>query len=234
MATTKQTCGLICEYNPFHFGHAYQIKKLKERFDTVVCILGGNISQRGEAAVSDRYIRAKAALQNGADLVVELPAPWCCASAREFAAGGVFLAKELGVDSLAFSAESDPALLYAAAKERTEGEAAIRALMKEEKNLSYPAAAERVLGKTLAGKPNDILGIEYLSHAGNFPAYILKESPPSSPPPPFGEARTLLKNCPPPLGRSSEQIPPSRGIPPRWETISSPYCGTTRPRPPTG
>ena len=177
MATTKQTCGLICEYNPFHFGHAYQIKKLKERFDTVVCILGGNISQRGEAAVSDRYIRAKAALQNGADLAVELPAPWCCASAREFAAGGVFLAKELGVDCLAFSAESDPALLYAAAKERTEGEAAIRALMKEEKNLSYPAAAERVLGKTLAGKPNDILGIEYLSHAGDLPAYILKREP---------------------------------------------------------
>ena len=61
MATTKQTCGLICEYNPFHFGHAYQIEKLKERFDTVVCILGGNVSQRGEAAVSDRYLRARAA-----------------------------------------------------------------------------------------------------------------------------------------------------------------------------
>ncbi|MBR5263882.1 MAG: nucleotidyltransferase family protein, partial [Clostridia bacterium] len=174
MATTKQTCGLICEYNPFHFGHAYQIEKLKERFDTVVCILGGNVSQRGEAAVSDRYLRARAALENGADLVVELPAPWCCASAGEFAAGGVFLAQALGVDSLAFSAESDPALLYAAAGERKEGEAAIRALMKEEKNLSYPAAAERVLGKTLAGKPNDILGIEYLSHAGDLPAYILK------------------------------------------------------------
>lgn len=174
MATTKQTCGLICEYNPFHFGHAYQIEKLKERFDTVVCILGGNVSQRGEAAVSDRYLRARAALENGADLVVELPAPWCCASAGEFAAGGVFLAQALGVDSLAFSAESEPALLYAAAEERKEGEAAIRALMKEEKNLSYPAAAERVLGKTLAGKPNDILGIEYLSHAGDLPAYILK------------------------------------------------------------
>ena len=174
MATTKQTCGLICEYNPFHFGHAYQIEKLKERFDTVVCILGGNVSQRGEAAVSDRYLRARAALENGADLVVELPAPWCCASAGEFAAGGVFLAQALGVDSLAFSAESEPALLYAAAGERKEGEAAIRALMKEEKNLSYPAAAERVLGKILAGKPNDILGIEYLSHAGDLPAYILK------------------------------------------------------------
>ena len=48
--------------------------------------------------------------------------------------------------------------------------------MKEEKNLSYPAAAERVLGKTLAGKPNDILGIEYLSHAGDLPAYILERN----------------------------------------------------------
>ena len=84
------------------------------------------------------------------------------------------MAQALGVDSLAFSAESEPALLYAAAGERKEREAAIRALMKEEKNLSYPAAAERVLGKTLAGKPNDILGIEYLSHAGDLPAYILK------------------------------------------------------------
>ena len=97
MAQTKRVCGLICEYNPFHFGHEYQLKKLKEQFAAVVCILGGNLSQRGEVAVSDRYVRAKAALQSGADLVVELPAPWCCASAREFARGGVFLAKAMGV-----------------------------------------------------------------------------------------------------------------------------------------
>lgn len=198
MAQTKRVCGLICEYNPFHFGHEYQLKKLKEQFAVVVCILGGNLSQRGEVAVSDRHVRAKAALENGADLVVELPAPWCCASAREFARGGVFLAKAMGVDCLAFSAESDPALLHAAAKERASAETAIRQLMKTEGNLSYPAAAERVLGKTLAGKPNDILGIEYISAAEDFPVYILQREPsfPSS---------TAIRGS----GKPLEQLPPS-------------------------
>lgn len=177
MTQTKQVCGLICEYNPFHYGHAYQLKLLKERFSAVVCILGGNVSQRGEAAIADRYVRAKAALKSGADLVVELPAPWCCASAREFARGGVFLAKEMGVDCLAFSAESDPDLLRAAGEKRRKSEEIIREMMKMEKTLSYPAAAEKVLGKTLAGKPNDILGIEYIAAAEGFPVYILQREP---------------------------------------------------------
>lgn len=177
MTETKRVCALICEYNPFHFGHRYQLGKLKEIFSLVICILGGNVSQRGEVAVSDRYVRARAAIHAGADLVAELPIPWCCASAHEFAAGGVFLAKALGADVLAFSAESDAGSLYTAASERKSAESAIRELMKREGNLSYPAAAERVLGKTLAGKPNDILGIEYIACAEDFPTYILKREP---------------------------------------------------------
>ncbi len=172
MAQTKAVCAVICEYNPFHYGHLYQLSRLREHFGTVVCILGGNLSQRGEVAVSDRYVRAKAALEAGADLAVELPLPWCCASASEFAAGGVAVAKGLGVDVLAFSAESDPALLQAVAKERSSKEEAIRTLQKEQ-NLSYPVAAGQVLGKALAGNPNDILAIEYLSHAGELPTFIL-------------------------------------------------------------
>lgn len=177
MTETKRACALICEYNPLHFGHRYQLAKLKEAFETVVCILGSNLSQRGEAAVSDRYVRARAAVHAGADLVLELPMPWCCASAHEFAMGGVFLAKAVGTDALAFSAESGAESLYAAARERRHAEGAIRELMKREGSLSYPAAAQQVLGKTLAGRPNDILGIEYLVHAGDFPAYILKREP---------------------------------------------------------
>lgn len=173
MEGTKPVCAVICEYNPFHYGHLYQISRLKEQFSAVVCILGGNLSQRGEVAVADRYTRARAALSCGADLVVELPLPWCCSSAREFAAGGVAIAKGLGVDALAFSAESDPDTLYAVAKERTAKEEAIRALQKEQ-NLSYPVAAGQVLGKALAGNPNDILAIEYLSSAGDLPTYILR------------------------------------------------------------
>ncbi len=173
MTQTKRACALICEYNPLHFGHQYQLKELKKAFSTVICILGGNISQRGEVAVSDRYTRAKAALAAGADLVTELPLPWCCASAHEFASGGVFLAKALQSDALAFSAESGADTLYAAAAERKHAENAIRTLQKEQ-NLSYPAAAEQILGKNLTGMPNDILGIEYICACGGFPTYILK------------------------------------------------------------
>lgn len=173
MTQTKRACALICEYNPLHFGHRYQLIELKKAFSTVICILGGNLSQRGEAAVSDRYTRAKAALAAGADLAVELPLPWCCASAHEFASGGVFLAKALQADALAFSAESGADILYAAAAERKHAENAIRALQKEQ-NLSYPAAAEQILGKTLSHMPNDILGIEYICACGGFPTHILK------------------------------------------------------------
>ncbi len=176
MTQTKRVCALICEYNPLHFGHRYQLAELGKAFSTVICILGGNLSQRGEVAVADRYVRAKAAIAAGADLVIELPLPWCCASAREFASGGVFLAKAIGADALAFSAESDAESLYIAAAERKHAEQAIRTLQKEQ-NLSYPAAAEQILGKTLSGMPNDILGIEYLSACDGFPTYILKREP---------------------------------------------------------
>ena len=173
MTQTKRACALICEYNPLHFGHLYQLTELKKVFSTVVCILGGNLSQRGEVAVADRHTRAQAALRAGADLVVELPMPWCCSSAHEFASGGVFLAKALQTDALAFSAESDADTLYTAAKVRKEAEHAIRALQKTQ-NLSYPAAAEQIVGKALAGMPNDILGIEYICACDGFPTYILK------------------------------------------------------------
>lgn len=173
MTQTKRACALICEYNPLHHGHRYQLSELKKVFSTVICILGGNLSQRGEVAVADRFSRAKAAISAGADLVLELPLPWCCASAHEFASGGVFLAKALQADALAFSAESDSEALYAAANERSCAEPAIRALQKEQ-NLSYPAAAEQILGKALSHMPNDILGIEYICACDGFPTFILK------------------------------------------------------------
>ena len=60
--------GIICEYNPFHFGHLHQIKRLKEEFDGVACIMSGNLVQRGSVAVADKYLRAEAAIKSGADL----------------------------------------------------------------------------------------------------------------------------------------------------------------------
>ena len=171
-----RACGLICEYNPFHYGHAYQIAELKKQYDAVVCILGGNLTQRGQVAVADKYARAEAALRGGADLVVELPIPWCVSSAEEFALGGTAIAEGLEVNALAFSAESDEAVLRAALANREANAAELSRLTREE-HLPYPKAVERVCGISLSDHPNDILGLCYLSHLTHTPAHVIRRDP---------------------------------------------------------
>ncbi|MBR6917059.1 MAG: nucleotidyltransferase family protein [Clostridia bacterium] len=97
--------GIICEFNPFHAGHKYLIERSKGIAETTVCIMSGNFVQRGECSVTEKYKRAKSALDAGADLVVELPFPWCAAPAEFFARAGVSLAARLGVTDLVFGSE---------------------------------------------------------------------------------------------------------------------------------
>ena len=77
-----KTAGIICEYNPFHSGHAWQIREIRRRLgeDTaIVCAMSGNFVQRGDFAVCRKHVRAEAAVRGGADLVLELPMPWATA-----------------------------------------------------------------------------------------------------------------------------------------------------------
>ncbi len=98
--------GIICEYNPFHKGHAYHIAETKKRCDAVLCVMSGDFVQRGEAAIVSKHKRAEMAARCGADLVIELPTPYSCASAERFARGGVGILSALGVvDTLSFGAE---------------------------------------------------------------------------------------------------------------------------------
>ena len=102
--------GIIAEYNPFHNGHAYQIKKIKENLqaDYVVVAMSGNFVQRGAPAIIDKYARTEMALSCGADLVIELPVLWATASAEAFAMAGVTLFDKMGcVDGICFGAETD-------------------------------------------------------------------------------------------------------------------------------
>ena len=111
--------GVICEFNPFHNGHAYLLSRMRELVGDsgcVVCLMSGRFVQRGEAAVADPYLRAETALRGGADLVLELPFPHSAGSAEHFAAAGVEILAQLGVESLVFGSESgDLTLLTAAA-----------------------------------------------------------------------------------------------------------------------
>ena len=112
-----QAIGIICEYNPLHAGHAYLLKKARERGECVICLLSGNFVQRGEAAVLPPHDRAQMALAAGADLVLELPFPYACSSARYFATAGVRALAAVGCDTLAFGSETaDAAAILAGAK----------------------------------------------------------------------------------------------------------------------
>ena len=81
--------GIVAEYNPFHKGHQYQIMDAKQATgaDYTVVVMSGNFVQRGAPAIIDKYTRTKMALSSGADLVLELPVYYACASAEYFAEG---------------------------------------------------------------------------------------------------------------------------------------------------
>ena len=162
--------GVICEYNPFHTGHVWQLAELRRRgAEAVVCCMGGNFTQRGDCAIVRKHVRAEAALRGGADLVLELPLPWATASAEGFAGGGVAVLAATGVvDTLAFGSEcADKARLVRVARALnapTFAEALKAELLKGD---SFAAARQRA-AETLCGadaaalaEPNDILGVEY-------------------------------------------------------------------------
>ena len=99
-----QIAGIICEYNPLHLGHRKQIDLLKSQGYAVVCAMSGNFVQRGAPAIFDKMTRARAAVDCGADLVVELPLTTALSSAEGFAAGGVDVLRRV-CDTLCFGAE---------------------------------------------------------------------------------------------------------------------------------
>ena len=159
------TTGIICEYNPMHRGHEEMIKKLRAGgTDTVVCLMSGSFVQRGEPAIADKYGRAAAAVRSGADVVLELPFPWSCGSARYFAAAGIYILNALGVKNIAFGSEcADADMLRAAAEAapediRTDTAATGAAA-------GYFAALNERLGGASRLMPNDILGVEYMRAA---------------------------------------------------------------------
>ncbi len=140
MTEKKEAVFVICEYNPFHFGHLHQLSELKERYGSVLCVMSGDYVQRGESAIYPKQARAAAAVACGADAVFELAFPFSCMAARDFAAAGVYLAAALGCRHLAFGAEDGGDALLAASGVLCD-RAAVADIQKQNRNLSYPKAA---------------------------------------------------------------------------------------------
>ena len=170
--------GIIAEYNPFHNGHEYQIKKAGEisGADYIIAIMSGNYVQRGAPAIFNKSIRAEMALNAGIDAVFEIPALFSGASANDFAGYGVSLLKILGVDYISFGAENDNyKLLDTVAKVLTDKEQKLAVKKHMAEGLNYAKARHNAIIEELKGNkediseikkllasPNNILAIEYL------------------------------------------------------------------------
>lgn len=97
---------VICELNPLHTGHAHVFRRAAQYGAPVLAVMSGNFTQRSECAVFDKYKRAELAVRAGADIVVELPFPWCSSGGEFFALGGVAIGTSLGADRFIFGSES--------------------------------------------------------------------------------------------------------------------------------
>lgn len=166
--------GIVAEFNPFHTGHKYIIDYAKNNLnaDSVVIALGNEFTQRGGVAIIDRYSRAAAAIDAGADLVVSMPVTASCASAEIFAECGVCLLEACGCDRIVCGYEGgDKELLHKTAKLLVEEPPAFKGTLQKglHEGKSYPSAREDAVFscidspevKLLLSNPNNILAIEY-------------------------------------------------------------------------
>lgn len=161
-----QRAAVICEFNPFHNGHKFLLEKIKKEFaDEVVCIMSGNFVQRGDIAITDKYARARAALENDADMVAELPTVYAVSAAQVFAKSGVQIAYELGCEKLCFGSENSLEELYSLLDvlDAQETQKKIAGYMND--GDYYPLALSKAVGNDLSEiicKPNNILALEYI------------------------------------------------------------------------
>ena len=158
-----EICGIICEYNPFHLGHQKQLSAVRQHLPNagIVALMSGNYVQRGAPAIFDKSLRAEAAVNAGADLVLELPVTVSLSSAEGFASEGVRILSGF-CTHLCFGAETGTKDSLMQTAETLLSPAFSEALRKElDKGLSFPAARQAALGDDILTQPNDILAVEY-------------------------------------------------------------------------
>lgn len=169
--------GIISEYNPFHYGHLYHINESKKIInpDYTVAVMSGNFVERGDAAIIDKWSRAEMALNNGVDLVIELPLIYSISSAENFAMGSIKILDSLSMDTtISFGSEcGDINILNSIAQVLCEEPKEYLSILNHEldSGISFPKAREYALLMYLndirkfanvLSEPNNILGIEYL------------------------------------------------------------------------
>ena len=160
--------GIICEYNPFHYGHLHHLTKIKEMYpdSNIILVMSGWITERGDLSLIDKFKKCDIALNYGVNLVVELPFKYI-QSADYFAKGSIAILNKLKCDTIIFGSESNNIdnLINLAKIQLNNKE--YDSLVKEylDKGENYPTAMSKAL-KNISGNtintPNDILGLSYV------------------------------------------------------------------------
>lgn len=161
--------GVIAEFNPLHNGHCRLLEFASNNGEnTVVCVLSGNFTQRGDTAIIPKAKRAEAALMNGADLVCELPVAWSMSTAQNFALGGVAQLMALGCEEIVFGSECGKIESLIKAAEILEKQEFSELLQEElSDGKTFAAARENAACKLgcdskILSSPNDTLAVEYI------------------------------------------------------------------------
>ncbi len=168
-----ETLVIISEYNPFHFGHLYHLQESCKNISAnyKIAIISGNFVQRGEPSIINKWEKAKIALQNGFDLVIELPCIYAISSAENFAYGAIQIINQIKPNYLSFGSEDGNIQnLYNLTKLISENQKTYDSEVKKKlsKGFSYPKSQELAINELFNSNfnkicsPNNILGLEYL------------------------------------------------------------------------
>lgn len=177
-----KSIGIIAEYNPFHNGHLYHLTKIKEKYPdyTIILVMSGNFTERGDVCIIDKWSRSEIALKAGIDLIIELPFPFATQSADYFSYGTITILEKLRVEKVIFGSEcNDLKSLEEIATAQLYNEDFDKLVKIYSKfGNNYPTALSLAL-KDLTGKtittPNDLLGISYIKTIKKYNYNIIPE-----------------------------------------------------------
>ena len=164
-----KSVGIICEYNPFHNGHLYHLEKTKELYPnhTIILVMSGNFTQRGDVSIINKWDKTKIALKYGVDIVIELPYVFATESADKFAYAAVNILNELKVEAIVFGSETNNIEKLDELANIQLYDKKYNKLVKEylDEGINYPTALSKALydiTNKKIDKPNDVLALSYI------------------------------------------------------------------------
>lgn len=165
----NKVVGIVAEYNPFHNGHLYQINKIREKYEdaTIVVVCSSSFTQRGDTSILNKFDKAKVALNNGVNLVVELPYVYSTQSSDIFASAAIKILNYLKVDTICFGTERDSIDEIKKCADTQLNNPEYDKIVKEQLDLgiNYPTALNKALKKLIGieiTEPNDLLALSYI------------------------------------------------------------------------